>query len=50
MILKPSVGAVREGSPAFNAGLQEGDLIAAIDVISSRDKEFINFHFQRTRN
>ena len=31
MILKPSVGAVREGSPALNAGLQEGDLITAID-------------------
>ena len=31
LILKPSVGAVKEGSPAFNAGFQKGDLITAID-------------------
>ncbi|MFO7706652.1 MAG: RIP metalloprotease RseP [Desulfobacterales bacterium] len=31
LILKPSVGAVKEGSPAFGAGFQKGDLITAID-------------------
>ena len=31
MILKPSVGEVREGSPALAAGLKAGDLITAID-------------------
>jgi regulator of sigma E protease len=31
LILKPSIGAVREGSPAHTAGLKEGDLIVAID-------------------
>lgn len=31
LILKPSVGAVKEGSPAFVAGFEKGDLITAID-------------------
>ncbi|MDX1708038.1 MAG: RIP metalloprotease RseP [Desulfobacterales bacterium] len=31
MTLKPSVGAVRDGSPALAAGLKAGDLITAID-------------------
>lgn len=31
MILKPSVGAVRDGSPALVAGIKAGDLITAID-------------------
>jgi regulator of sigma E protease len=31
MILRPSVGSVREGSPAQAAGFQKGDLITAID-------------------
>lgn len=31
MILKPSVGLVKEGSPAYAAGFQKGDLITAID-------------------
>ena len=34
MILKPSVGEVREGSPAFAAGLKAGDLISAIDGVT----------------
>jgi regulator of sigma E protease len=33
MILKPSVGTVREGSPALAAGIKAGDLIAAIDRV-----------------
>jgi len=33
MILKPSVGTVREGSPALAAGIMEGDLITAIDGV-----------------
>ena len=31
MILKPSVGTVRDGSPALVAGIKAGDLIVAID-------------------
>ena len=31
MILKPSVGTVRDGSPALVAGIKAGDLITAID-------------------
>lgn len=31
LILKPSIGTVREGTPAHTAGLEEGDLIIAID-------------------
>ncbi len=34
MILKPSVGEVREGSPALAAGLKAGDLITAIDGVT----------------
>lgn len=34
MILKPSVGEVREGSPALAAGLKAGDLISAIDGVT----------------
>ena len=34
MILKPSVGEVREGSPALAAGLKAGDLITAIDGVA----------------
>lgn len=32
-ILKPVVGAVKEGAPAFDAGLQKGDRIAAINGV-----------------
>jgi regulator of sigma E protease len=31
--LKPSVGTVRDGSPAFVAGINQGDLITAIDGV-----------------
>ena len=45
-VLKPSVGEVKEGSPAFAAGLQKGDLIIAINgaTIASWDEmaEIIN--------
>jgi regulator of sigma E protease len=45
-ILKPSVGTVKEGSPAFSAGIQKDDLITAINgsEISSWDQmaEIIN--------
>ena len=33
MILKPSVGEVRDGSPALAAGIKAGDLITAIDSV-----------------
>ena len=33
MILKPSVGDVRDGSPALAAGMKGGDLITAIDSV-----------------
>jgi regulator of sigma E protease len=33
MILKPSVGTVREDSPALAAGIQAGDLITSIDSV-----------------
>jgi regulator of sigma E protease len=33
MILKPSVGTVKEGSPALVAGIKAGDLITAIDGV-----------------
>lgn len=34
MILKPSVGAVRDDSPALSAGIKAGDLITAIDGVA----------------
>ena len=39
-ILKPSIGGVQDGSPAQTAGLQSGDMIAAIDEtpVSSWDE------------
>jgi regulator of sigma E protease len=33
LILKASVGSVKEGSPAYQAGFQKGDLITAIDGV-----------------
>jgi regulator of sigma E protease len=34
MILKPSVGSVRDGSPAFQAGFKPGDQVTAIDGVA----------------
>jgi regulator of sigma E protease len=34
LILKPSVGSVKEGSPAQAAGLQKGDLVVAVDGVA----------------
>ena len=34
LILKPSVGSVKEGSPAQSAGFRKGDLITAIDGVA----------------
>jgi regulator of sigma E protease len=45
-VLKPSVGSVKQGTPAFAAGLEKGDLISAINesAINSWDEmaEIIN--------
>jgi regulator of sigma E protease len=45
-VLKPSVGSVKQGAPAFSAGLEKGDLITAINesAINSWDEmaEIIN--------
>ena len=32
-VLQPSIGKLEEGSPAFNAGLQEGDRVVAINAL-----------------
>jgi regulator of sigma E protease len=34
MILKPSIGSIKEGSPAFLAGFKTGDLVTAIDGVA----------------